>query len=188
MSADAEGSSFTQQKIITVCVGPKKKPFQLHRQLLIDKSPYFETRLKACWEGSADKLELDDFSVEGFEIVVDWMYTNEIPERLRCSQERDSDAIVNALHTLLLPAYQAADMLMIADLQNKLVDLEIELFHAEGQTWSIRRVKTLHRLNLAHTPYYDLVIKSSVGTLSNLPLTKRNATTISKSSDNVLRP
>lgn len=65
-----------QDKIL---VGREKVKFFVHKSLLMEQSPFFAAQAKPCWKDAELGVDLKDIDVEGFEIVVDWMYRKELP-------------------------------------------------------------------------------------------------------------
>jgi len=85
------------------------------------------------------------------------MYTNTLPDRLNCDTE------VSMM--FLLTAYQTADMLMMVDLQNKIVDFVLDT----TRPFSLSYVTLFHVLNLVHTPFYLAALMSSVRSFITTP-------------------
>lgn len=137
---------------MTVLVGSTKVAYQVHKEMLVKRCPYFAARLRECWGGDSEPLTLEDISVEGFDVAVDWMYTNELSERLNCKHNWE----------LLLIAYKAADQLVMRDLQNKLVDLELDQLQLGPCNWNLARIQLMWKMELAHTPCYQLALHSCI--------------------------
>lgn len=149
-------TSFTQQEVITVLIGQEQRAFHLHKQLLTDKSLYFQTCLKECWNTKKDTIELRDLSVKGFGVVVDVMYTDKLPDYLiKAKNEYEQ-------FTLLLFAYRAADILMMTELQNRLIDLTVSTTLRSDRLFTLSTVYELCWQNLVHTKLYDLVFTQAV--------------------------
>ena len=68
---------------MTVFVGPKRKKFYLHRELICERSPFMEKCFKKNRFGEGDKneLHLPEDDVKAFSIIVDWIYRNRLPSR-----------------------------------------------------------------------------------------------------------
>jgi hypothetical protein len=68
--------SFTTSEIVTVLVGPKRKRFHLHRDLICQRSPFMEKCLSKnrFSEGEKNELYLPEDDPKAFAIVVDWIY------------------------------------------------------------------------------------------------------------------
>jgi len=73
---DAETSRrFAVSGIIALFDGKKRKKFEIHKDLLIAKSTYFQAALAADWEESRTKeVYWDDEDVETVSVFVDWLY------------------------------------------------------------------------------------------------------------------
>ncbi|OCL01342.1 hypothetical protein AOQ84DRAFT_329091 [Glonium stellatum] len=66
--------------IFTIEVGPEKKPYLLHQDLLTHCSGYFRAALTGPFkEAEERKLHLEDVTVETFNAFVDWLYLGKLP-------------------------------------------------------------------------------------------------------------
>ena len=140
-------------------VGPDRTCFKLHKDLLCDKSVYFEARLKDCWDGTKPKIDLPDISLAHFEIIVDWLYTGRIPDHfLKVDESTNRPPLWSMIEAL----YKAADTLMLTEFQNKLVDLDLADSRKSGSTWWLESLAKHHEMELTHTPFYKMVLRSSV--------------------------
>lgn len=120
-----------------------------------EKSPYFASRLKDCWDGKDNEsLTLEDVSVEGFEVVADWIYSNTLPERTKTYNG------VRDVKYYIKVAYKAADQLVMEVLQNKLIDVLIE--RHRQPSWSRHGLTNLHDIGLMHTPFYQLMLRDHI--------------------------
>lgn len=145
--------------MITVLVGQSKKPYNLHAELLKHSAPYFATRLKDCWDGkTAEPILLQDVDECGFNTVIDWIYTRQLPQEIANPGAERDNGMADA-------AYKAADVLMISDLQNALIDNELRLLEGRMECWHLKALKTKHDLGIGHTPYYQLVLRHCVRTI-----------------------
>lgn len=139
-------------------VGKSRKEFYVHRKLLCEQSPYFQARLKECWDGVEGPVELDDIDAVGFEAAVEWMYSKSLlPQYLDFT---GTDETFNSGHIRM--AYKVGDRLLMTDFQNKLMD-QIALLYTKYNATSC--MKTLARTGgveeLQHTPYYRFMVKSA---------------------------
>lgn len=135
-------------------------PYLLHKDLLRDRSPYFATRLKDCWDGRQDEIELTGVSTWAFEVVIDWMYSGVVPDYV--SKESGGRG---PLLDVLPELYHAADVLMMTQLQNELVDTYLAHGRQSGGAWTLTGVRSAHVYEIVHTPLYQLVLKSCVRNL-----------------------
>lgn len=108
--------SFTTSEIVTVHVGPKRKRFFLHRDLICSRSPFFEKCLKKDRfdEGYKNELYLPEDDPKAFSIVVDWIYRSKLPNSRTDPTTFDlSD---------MSAAYCLADKFSMEELQNGVMD------------------------------------------------------------------
>ncbi|KAL2050713.1 hypothetical protein ABVK25_008950 [Lepraria finkii] len=77
--------------IVQIIVGPQKKVFSLHHQILCDVSTYFEAAF--------NKIEMPDEDIEMFKSFQIGLYTKEIPLADKAGKEINSDIFVD-LHIL----------------------------------------------------------------------------------------
>lgn len=96
---------------------------------------------------------MTDIDLKRFRVLVSWLYNVELPI---C----DVDSALS--FGLMDIAYKTADQLMAVELQNKLVDLHIEGMRQVRRNWWFSKLEILKDLELAHTPYYQLMLKSVV--------------------------
>lgn len=145
--------SFSESEVVTVLVGADKHPFRIYKQLLCDKIPYFEACLKSDWRShDSSPVELDDIDVDAFRVVVRWLFNEalSIPSRDSTFTQHDLENV-----------YQIADRLMLAKLQNALIDAAIESLKP-NDAFKFGKLQSLRDRNLSHTLLYRLVLKSAV--------------------------
>lgn len=126
------------------------------------KSPYFQVRLKDCWASTNDAIELPDISNDGFEVVVDWVYTARLPDRVKKYQKGDLQVFA-----CVLDAYKAADILTISQLEDEIIASEAVVFAERGMWWKCSRLADTLEHGLSHTKYYHSVIKNVVANMMN---------------------
>lgn len=72
---DAEFCRLLTSHMVDVFVGPKRRAFHLHRDLLCDRSPYFKSAfLGAFVEAKTKELFLPEDHASAFENFVNWLY------------------------------------------------------------------------------------------------------------------
>ncbi|KIW88952.1 uncharacterized protein Z519_10436 [Cladophialophora bantiana CBS 173.52] len=78
---DDDVDNFTTSEIVTVHVGPKRKRFHLHRDLICQRSPFMEKCLQKNRfdEGYKNELYLPEDDPKAFSIVVEWIYRGRLP-------------------------------------------------------------------------------------------------------------
>lgn len=83
--------------------------------------PYFESRLKGCWDGAKSQIDVDfdGCSTETFKVFLDWLYTDSLPLD-RLSYMDNDEEFVN--DQKFRECYKLADQLMCNKFKNDLVD------------------------------------------------------------------
>lgn len=84
----------------------------------------------------------------------------------------------------LTEVYKAADILVLPQLQNDLVDLRIQVYYERDYFHNVTVLIVLARLDLLHTPIYRLVLRSAVGGFVSQP---DSDTECSKNADGLIK-
>ena len=161
----ANCNRYAQQEIVTIFVGKERKLYRLHKDLLRNRSPYFATRLKDCWDGTQAEIELTHVSTRSFEVAIDWMYSESVPEYVPKKIGDKGPLLID-----LAELYQVADLLMITQLQNQLVDTELHDARELENHWTLAGVVSAHVHGVTHTPLYQLILKDYVKHMLDEPL------------------
>ena len=104
--------------MVDVFVGTERKKFHLHRDLLCDRSEYFNACFGGDFKEAKEKeLHIPEDNVAGFELFASWLYGAPL------KQIEDQDALLPhiALHVL-------ASKLCVERLQNEVMDLIIRFY------------------------------------------------------------
>ncbi|EPE31717.1 POZ [Glarea lozoyensis ATCC 20868] len=65
--------------IVTLYVGPERVKFVAHKELLCEKSLYFEKMFKGDFiEATTESAELPETDVESFDHLLNWVYTGKL--------------------------------------------------------------------------------------------------------------
>lgn len=142
-------ASFTTSEIVTVYVGPKRKRFFLHRELICERSPFMEKCLKKGHfdEGYKNELYLPEDDPKAFSIIVDWIYRSRIPLR--------TDPLFDVSD--MSAAYCMADKFVMEELQNSIMDgIRASLSRKEGE--------------LCKTPYFSALALTHISGPPKSPL------------------
>jgi len=103
--------------IVTIEVGPEKRPFPVHKELLCSQSDFFAAAFNSTHkfqESIKGVVHLTEDRPDVFEYFVQWLYTKSLAHE-------DVDAPIPAYHHLLR-LYALADKLSINALKNDIVD------------------------------------------------------------------
>ena len=150
--------SFTQGEVVTIYVGNKRKRFNIYKDLLIEKSPYFAASLKTCWN-QTNEVFLSG-NPEAFAHVVNWLFRDIIPPvDLSCCEGLAS---VTAF-------YKAADFLLIETLKNDIVDGVLRYLETNNWAFNFYSVSFLRDHYLEDRSLYKLVFRSAIRFFMNGP-------------------
>ncbi|KAF2127078.1 hypothetical protein P153DRAFT_398448 [Dothidotthia symphoricarpi CBS 119687] len=107
--------TFASENVVMVEVGPDLTKFYVHRAILIKHSEYFKKALNGPWkEAEEGVVRLRDVDCDIFEIFVNWMYTQTLPnfEKDLCGgQRRHGDSRDEGL-LVRLDAYIFSDRIL----------------------------------------------------------------------------
>jgi hypothetical protein len=113
--------------IARVLVGPEKKEFRIHKNLLVAASPFFKEALNGRFaEAGSQQVSLPEHDPETFELFCDWLYAGTLVSDCRSlsiiRQELPADMC-------WLMVFQLADSLMIPGLQLEAYNRITSLFN-----------------------------------------------------------
>lgn len=106
-------------------------------------------------------------SIRAFEVAIDWMYTGRVPDYV-ANESGGRGPLAAELPEL----YHAADLLMMIELQNQLIDTDLSAENREGLVWGLRSVADAHAYEILHTPLYQLILRDCAKHLVNDPLSR----------------
>lgn len=105
-------------EMVTIRVGPEKKLFSVHKDLLCRTIPSFKDMFKASRKGlSNGSANFPDDHVESFDLLIDWVYTGSLRPL-----KKAPDAIPGSRGSMSWrPVYfwQLADKMGLPELQDK---------------------------------------------------------------------
>ena len=114
-------SSFASSPTVELLIGTDEKPFHIHKDLLTCHSSYFEARFADRWKSDETmQFRLPDHASDLFKYILTWLYTGEI--RIDTSL-LDNDENLN--WDIWIKLYHQADMLLLTDFQNQMVDMDL---------------------------------------------------------------
>jgi hypothetical protein len=70
-------------EIVAISIGPEKKLFRVHKDLICHHSEYFRTAYNGQWKESESGVALEDVETEVFKIFLHWLYAQDLPDTLR---------------------------------------------------------------------------------------------------------
>ncbi|KAI4616874.1 hypothetical protein J4E83_006456 [Alternaria metachromatica] len=71
----------TTGEIVTIFVGPEKKRYNLHKDIICHHSEYFRVAYNGRWKEADEGVTLEDVEVPVFNVFVHWLYTQQVPEK-----------------------------------------------------------------------------------------------------------
>ena len=129
--------------LVTLVVGPEKKPFKVHKGLLCSVSPVFKAALEGDFKEAQEQvIELTEDNSETIEYFQFWLYAQSILD----TEERVSSIEWHVLMEL----YMLGEIRLIASLQNQVIDLMI-------------RKTAISKSLPEHKVMYDIFDKTSPG-------------------------
>ena len=129
LSQDLMLSRVLTSDMVDIFVGPKRKKFHLHRELLCDRSDYFNAAFQGSFaESTSNELFLPDDDDEAFEFFVNWLYG----ATLRINT-------VGQLHNYLA-LLVLSEKILVEHLQNLTVDLIRAYYRTTGDCVRARDV------------------------------------------------
>ncbi|KAI4685085.1 hypothetical protein J4E81_008897 [Alternaria sp. BMP 2799] len=72
-----------QGEIVTIFIGPEKKRYNIHKDIICHHSEYFRTAFNGHWKESDEGVTLEDVEVEVFNVFVHWLYAQSLPVKSR---------------------------------------------------------------------------------------------------------
>lgn len=115
-------SEATTGEVVAIAIGPNKKVFRLHKDILCSESEYFRTAYNGLRKEAVKGVTLEDVEVEVFSIFVHWLYTQQM------STYEDEGKYIGAekFGFMLLKACIFANRFLIADFERIVHNLLID--------------------------------------------------------------
>lgn len=151
---------FTQSGIVKIYVGPKRKLFEVHKELLIAKSGYFRRCLtdKTWEEARTGEVYWEAEKVEHVEHLVDWLYG------LKVDIEEDGRFIDKHIK-----CYQFANVRDVAGLKNEVIDGLGRRLQLEGLCPHCLDVSKLRDEGFHGTALYSFMLNTIIHQLDKSP-------------------
>jgi hypothetical protein len=106
--------------MIVVSVGQTHQKYRIYKDLIAYYSEYFCNALKKPWKEAEDRLiELPDIDPQVFDIFVDWLYTQKVPEKnkhwIKPTDDMKSNSTkhVQLVEILIVRTYVFADRFLV---------------------------------------------------------------------------
>lgn len=141
---------------VNIYVGPSRKHWSLHKNLLCHHSSYFETEFhghEVPKNDQSSKLDLPDDDPRGFELLVKWLYQGQLDDASpdeRSENEKYDYAV--ACHKL----YQLCDKFDIISLKNLAMDAYRSNLNAAQLVPDAEEINEIYRASPAGSPFRKL--------------------------------
>lgn len=161
--ADIYERSFTQSGIMKIYVGPKRKLFDVHKELLTAQSGFFRTLLsnenwketqtsEIYWNGEGE-------TIEAVKTMVDWLYGKGID--FKCQGGREATHIIDC--------YGIAQKREVLGFKNALVDEYRSFLRTKNYTVKLEHIELARQRGLRDSPLHDLLFSLAVWLLFKYP-------------------
>jgi hypothetical protein len=113
----------TRGEVVTILIGPKKKRYIIHKDIICHHSEYFRTAYNGRWKESDEGVSLEDVEVEVFNVFVHWLYTQQLPEDkdfrdiANINNKGQIDNEDHECDTVLLKAFVFGNRFLVADFE-----------------------------------------------------------------------
>ncbi|KAL2072719.1 hypothetical protein VTL71DRAFT_12062 [Oculimacula yallundae] len=132
-------------ELVTIYVGPKRKEFLLHKNLLCKSSDYFDKAFNSNFqEAEKGTMFLPEDNPEAFALFVNWLYRSTIPAG-------NAQSHVFRLADL----YILADKICLVDLKDEVMDI-IQDIAFKYKLDDVELVPLMHKLWKSSMPYHGL--------------------------------
>ena len=143
--------------LVNIYVGPERKHWSLHKNLLRHHSSYFETKFYDQESNSRDgttALELPDDEPKGFELLVKWLYQGTLEDTSSMDDEQKYNYAV-ACHRL----HQLCDKFSMITLKNLAIDSYRSNLNAAQLVPDAEEINEIYRASSPGSPFRKLMIK-----------------------------
>lgn len=158
--------SYVGTGTIQVYVGAEQKVFEVHRTLLFSQSPFCAAQVKFSGSHTIEAIKLPNITVPNFNIMFNWLYTGRLNVAQDETQANGTRDDLKFMGEDLIELYHSADIMMMQNLQNTIVDHDLARLSKTGcrtrVSWDISFLPNWHEAQLAHTPYYRLFMADVV--------------------------
>lgn len=150
-------------------MGDDKVAYRFHKEKLREASPFWRNALKESWDKGQSEIYLPEADVDAFDVVAAWVYCQRLPTSARFPMngpKKHADHFELLSHTLD-KVYKLSDMLLMWELQNAIADEQVDVFRLHRFNPSFTGLIAFNDLDLALTPYHNLMMTSFVENLAN---------------------
>ncbi|KAL9620201.1 MAG: hypothetical protein Q9160_005210 [Pyrenula sp. 1 TL-2023] len=142
-------------EIVQILVGEPGREFHLHKKLMTSQSPFFEGAFRDTGfiEGQTQSLRLPENDPDAFELLVHWLYTNNLPDpKKQAAQENGIAFIINF--------FLLADRVLLGDrVKTGLTDcLTRAMFYSPWETFPLWITSIVFRDTAQNCPFRQLYL------------------------------
>lgn len=142
--------------IVTIDVGVLT--FDVHKGLLVAKVPYFETRLKQCWNEKNHRIDFKQEKADVFKVFLNWLYTDTI-----CVSDFLQNAEQKIYCSNFAACYQFADKVMCNPFKNAIVTTYVGILRKNNFMTSFSMLVQIARFEVPHNHLLRFSISHAVG-------------------------
>ena len=142
---------------VDIYVGPERRHWSIHKNLLCHHSSYFETELEGHEvpkEHESPSLDLLDDDPRGFELLVKWLYQGHLDDASHMTDEERYDYAV-ACHKL----YQLCDKFSMTLLKNLAMDAYRSNLHSAQLVPDAEEINEIYHWSPEGSPFRKLMVK-----------------------------
>jgi BTB/POZ domain len=125
--ADLKLLRYVAGDAVTILVGPKRKRYIVHKDLICEKSEYFAKAFNEnCFkEGIEKEMYLPEDEPDAFDLFIRWLYNSRLDCKAFCVEGKSSAEIHAprwALMSTLISLYILTDKVCLEELKNTVMD------------------------------------------------------------------
>jgi hypothetical protein len=125
--ADLKLLRYVAGDVVTIFIGPKRKRYIVHKDLICEKAGYFTKALnkKGFKEGTEKEIYLPEDEPDAFDLFIQWLYNSRLDCKAFCVEGKSSAEIHEPCWTLmstLISLYILADKICLEELKNTVMD------------------------------------------------------------------
>ncbi|KAL2064592.1 hypothetical protein VTL71DRAFT_3729 [Oculimacula yallundae] len=136
-------------EVVELIVGPEKKKFIVHKDLLCSKVPYFEKMFKGGYsEATNNSAAFPEDNVECFDLLLGWIYNGRL--RALTADTKNANG-VRVISWSMSDFYSFTDKICLPDLQDYALDLYINMAEKGNTLPDVSHIKELYKCSTANS-------------------------------------
>ena len=143
--------------IVLIFVGPEKKVYSVHKDLICSKIPFFGKAFQGTFnEALTGRMHLPDVSSQAFDLIVYWLYHDTLPHKIYHKSE-EYDTNVEDIDAEL-QVYIAAESWCSVSLQNTFMDYIVDALNEAQLYYGIQAINAVYRHTHANSPIRKFLV------------------------------